>query len=620
MKAAGILRESSEKQARDGRQGLEQQKREIADYAQELSAEVTCWEQAVESASRWDRPDWEAIIDRVIQRHQRGEIDAIIFDRVDRETRNLFASVPILTRALRAGIEVHFAAEKLLLDPRDPKSLDRYLDKADESRAYVKAISNSWRRVHHNRAKAGKHPTKQNLWGFRYNGELRVADEATVPISHEAIKKFLRDKFLSTVVRWLQKDCGVTTLNSASALRRWLQNPALKGETHACGEVIRHEGLMSSTEWDEVQAILKQNSGRRPPRKGYLPIPFQCGCGARMKADKHGPRIYVHCPRCHKPYLRLDRLLPMINLATVTYIQDKRDFFGDLSVKAEIREGVLAELDEISRALNSIEARWKSIDCKLEDAKLREWQRKILEEEERSLISQHTVLEERQNRLLDKLQELPEIQVIDIQQAWDEVVRPYKVYFAPLTPNLPTLDEQKPEEQALRLLFQNSPSSFYKINNLKPFYLNPIGGPKRGEGCVIPEPPPTQGAGMANGWDSGEFNPPEQFKSILPPLDGWVWDFLRDLRAEAVLIEGRLKLRFHLKVIPHRLNETPRARSSSRWGQPPMLPRCFMAPPGMMPRCWRRQSGAIWNWGKGTASSATSATTGRRSPNTIPII
>jgi hypothetical protein len=479
-----------------------------------------------------------------------------MFDRVDRETRNLFASVPILTRALRAGIEVHFAAEKLLLDPRDPNSLDRYLDKADESRAYVKAISNSWRRVHHNRAKAGKHPTKQNLWAFRYDGELRIPDEATMPMAHEAIKMFLRDKFLSAVVRWLQKDCGATALNSPSALRRWLENPALKGETHACGEIIRHEGLISSPEWDEVQLVLKENRGRRAPRKGYLPIPFRCGCGARMKADKHGARIYVHCSRCHKPYLRLDRLLPMLSYATMAYVADKRDLLNDSVVKAEIRDRTLADLQELSKAKSRLKDQWQS----LLDQKIG-WRgpKDIVNEKEESLVSQQATLDEKENRLLDEIKEIPEIQVVDIQKAWENVIEPYEVHFTQLSPTPPTLDERKPDEFGLKLLLQGQPSSFHRINNIKPLYLSPMGGPKPGEGCVIPMPPvppSMQGTGTSSVWSSNEFNPQEQFKSAIP-LDSWVWNFLRDLKAEALVENGRVKLRFHLKVLPRRPNKTP---------------------------------------------------------------
>ncbi|MBA7607954.1 hypothetical protein ES703_15124 [subsurface metagenome] len=562
IKAEGILRESSPKQAQAHKQGLDQQSNEIAQFARELGAEIVRWETIVESASRWDRPVWETVIDGIIQRHLRSDNDAIIFDRVDRETRNLFASVPILDKALRAGIKVYFAADELELDPRNPEVTDQYLNKADEARSYAKAISKGWRRVHHNRARHGKHPTGQRLFGFRYDeDENRILDEALVPIAREAVKRVIREKLLSPVVRWLVDEQHVTALNSLGALRRWLENPALKGETHACGEVINHQALLSPEEWDEVQRILDDNKGKRTPRKGYLPIPFFCQCGARMRAERHDTRVYIRCRACcRKPYLRLDRFQSMLNLATLTYIGEKRHLFSDARVKAEIRARALASLDENRKAQNRLGTSWGAfLDQKMD------WKgpRETLERKEQSLISQQATLEEEENHLLDQLVKLPKIEVVDIQEAWEEALKPYEVIFSgPFSPEPPKLDEQNPNELALKSLLETVPE-FYKINNLRPPYPSRVSG----DGVeVIPEPLAAQGTDIPSGWSDQGWQPPEQFKDVIkPPLEDSVWDFWKNLGAEAFLDDqGHTKLRFQLRVAPRRLNETPRSSSLVR--------------------------------------------------------
>ena len=533
MKVVGILRESSEEQAKKDRKGLQDQEEEILEFAAESGMEVVFWETVVESASHWDRPVWESEIEEVIKRYGRGEVGGIIFDRVDRETRNLFASIPILNRALRAGLRVFFAKERFELNPKDPEVERKYLDKAIRAIGYREAISESWQTVHHRRAGKGLHPTNQRLFSFCYNeDENRVLDEAVVPIAQQAVEMFLREKFLSPIIRWLQHDHRIFALNSPSALRRWLQNPALKGETLACGKVIQHQALVSPEVWEEIQSILDHNKGCRAPRRGYLPIPFFCSCGARMRAERHDTRIYLRCRNCcRKPYLRLDRFQAMLSLGTMTYIQEKRPIFGDLQLKAEIRERVIAKLDENTKALNRLKANWGTL---LEQKMGWRGPKEILEKKEDSLISQQATLEEEKNRLLYQLTQLPQIEVVDVQQAWDEALRPYEVHFTN------PMSSAALEEENRRMVFEG---------------YQP--GPPPGGGLEIPHELSIQGAGIPSGWGNHSWDPPEEFRRVVPPrLEDAVWELLKDLRAEAFIDQGRVKLRFQLKVTPRRLNKT----------------------------------------------------------------
>ena len=65
----------------------------------------------------WNRPKFEAAVNEAIELHKRGEMLAVLFPRVDRETRFLFSSVPLLNKIIGAGLEIYFAEEQLFLAP-----------------------------------------------------------------------------------------------------------------------------------------------------------------------------------------------------------------------------------------------------------------------------------------------------------------------------------------------------------------------------------------------------------------------------------------------------------------------------------------------------------------------
>ncbi|MFC1861565.1 recombinase family protein [Chloroflexota bacterium] len=73
-----------------------------------------------ESASGWNRPKFEAAVNEAIELHKRGKIQAVLFPRVDRETRFLFSSVPLLNKIIGEGLEVYFAESIYSLIPMIP--------------------------------------------------------------------------------------------------------------------------------------------------------------------------------------------------------------------------------------------------------------------------------------------------------------------------------------------------------------------------------------------------------------------------------------------------------------------------------------------------------------------
>ena len=62
-----------------------------------------------EPATGWNRPKFEEVVREAIRLHEAEQIGVLLFPRVDRETRFLFASFPILCEAIRSGLKVYFA-------------------------------------------------------------------------------------------------------------------------------------------------------------------------------------------------------------------------------------------------------------------------------------------------------------------------------------------------------------------------------------------------------------------------------------------------------------------------------------------------------------------------------
>ena len=123
-----------------------------------------------EPATGWDREKFQQAIHKALQLYHKGEIDALIFARVDRETRFLFGSFPLLSEIIRSGMEVYFARERLKLDPNDPESVERYLSKATQAQAYVETMRLNTMRGRKRRAlQDHKMPNGGKKWAFDYD-------------------------------------------------------------------------------------------------------------------------------------------------------------------------------------------------------------------------------------------------------------------------------------------------------------------------------------------------------------------------------------------------------------------------------------------------------------------
>lgn len=139
-----------------------------------------------ESATGWERAKFEVAVREALSLYSRGVISALLFPRVDRETRFIFGSMPLLAEVIRTGLQVYFAREKLALDPGDPESIERYLSKATQAQAYVQTMKLNTSRAKRKLLREGKLPqgTGVGIYGYTWDrvAKKRVikADEAEI--------------------------------------------------------------------------------------------------------------------------------------------------------------------------------------------------------------------------------------------------------------------------------------------------------------------------------------------------------------------------------------------------------------------------------------------------------
>ena len=123
-----------------------------------------------EPATGWDRTLFEATVREGVDLYRQGKVQALLFPRVDRETRFVAGSFGLLSEVLRNGMPVFFARDKLHLDPENPESVEHYFNKAIQAQAYVATMRENVMRATRKRAeKDHRMPTGGDKWAYKYH-------------------------------------------------------------------------------------------------------------------------------------------------------------------------------------------------------------------------------------------------------------------------------------------------------------------------------------------------------------------------------------------------------------------------------------------------------------------
>lgn len=170
MKAFTIIRVSAQDQLKG--YGPNVQWDDVLLNAQSLGLDVSAEHRRIiqESATGWNRELFETTVREGLALFQKGEVQAMLFPRVDRETRFVVGSFGLLSEVIRNGMPVFFARDRLHLDPLDPESVERYFNKAIQAQAYVTTMrENTMRAIRMRAEKDHRMPTGGNKWAYDYH-------------------------------------------------------------------------------------------------------------------------------------------------------------------------------------------------------------------------------------------------------------------------------------------------------------------------------------------------------------------------------------------------------------------------------------------------------------------
>jgi len=233
-----------------------------------------------ESATGWNREKYEAVIDEAIQLFRQGVIQVVVFPRIDRETRFIFSSAPLLSKMLEMGLYVFFARERLYLDPSDTDAVGRYLDRVSQAQAYVETMRLNTMSGRKRRARSGKLPTGGiGLYGYVYipgknEGEgVRRVNEYEAGVVRQMFSWLVDDRISGNEICRRLNSSGIPAPRGGdrwarSTVCRILRNSVYTGETFA-NRMICVEPKTGSTRpkgYKKVRRELK-------PRGEWIPLP-----------------------------------------------------------------------------------------------------------------------------------------------------------------------------------------------------------------------------------------------------------------------------------------------------------------------------------------------------------
>lgn len=337
MKAFTIIRVSAQDQLKGYGPDV-QWEDDVLGNAPSLGLEPTTEYRRIiqESATGWGRELFEATVREGLALFHKGEVEAMLFPRVDRESRFVFGSFSLLVEVVRNGMPAFFARDRFRLDPMNPEP---YFSKVIQAQAYVATMrENVMGAVRKRATKDHRMPTGGSKWAYDYHHyrKYQVPDtnsgRYTLNPQRGAWLCKLKDWVLSgeTSLKKCEKKFEELTgfkLNRAT-LWRILTDPINIGKVYA----YRHKIVMDSQgrkyrvsvpedEWvlvyedpslrifsDEEYYALKrklelnkQNSPRNtkypyPPLKGTV---YCLACNLKMQAlTTNFGTAYYRCQRC----------------------------------------------------------------------------------------------------------------------------------------------------------------------------------------------------------------------------------------------------------------------------------------------------------------------------------
>lgn len=426
-----LLRESSDPQER--KKGLTRQWRQVNRFCSSGGHTIAHYAQIIESASRGCRLEWQQAVEQAIELHHGGEIEAILFPEIDRETRNPTISIPILNLALANGVPVFFAEEKLQLDPQDPDATQTYTDGMARACAYLATMVRKCREGRFDRANEdGKLPSNTKMFGFNIVDGRRVPNQAQAEALREAAKIALKDRSWAPAVQWINDRGFRTTVGKpfkTVTLRGLFRNRALIGETVVNFKEktvpLHHEPILDVATFEALQAMLDERSLRAQRSRSTFyalsGLPF-CGCGEKFEPTKAGRnRFYYRCSKhCGEKAWKKDELEVEIFNSFTRYLEQRENQLRSLQLAQQSSEKLERDRQTAEREIEANLGDWRTLLQK----ELANYPDIIIDEEKQRLTAERESLLRCKARIDAELGALSHIDPVEVEVALTELAKP----------------------------------------------------------------------------------------------------------------------------------------------------------------------------------------------------
>jgi len=435
MKFYCLLRESSDPQM--AKKGPERQWRQLRRFCEtwpEGPHEISHYTQISESASRGSRLEWQQAVEQAIEYYHKGVVDAILFPEVDRETRNPLVSVPILNRALAAGVPVFFAEEQLCLDTKESDAIQRYTDAVAKSCSYLATMIQKCRAGRFDRADIDHRlPSNTKMFPFDIADGRRVPNQARAAALREAAPIALKERRLQPAAKWLNDQGFQTTAGkpfTTITLRGLFRNRALIGETVINFKektvVLHHEPILDVATFEALQVMLDERKRSQRSEVFYaLSGSMRCSCDEKFEPTKTGAnRYYYRCAgHCGEKPWRKDSLEWEINEAFGRYLQQREIKQQYLELAQKSRNKLEQDLSRIERDIEDNDREWKTLLRK----DLADYPDIVIKEEKQRLTTERESLFRAKAKFEAELETLPQVDPAEVEIALSELARPWQI-------------------------------------------------------------------------------------------------------------------------------------------------------------------------------------------------
>lgn len=305
----GWARVSSEQQKLSGH-SLAVQEGKLSEFAKQHGGTITKLFSVAESAKTSDaRKQFKEMLQYAKQ--NKDKVDCIVFDRVDRASRNIFDSVELLSIRRDFGIDIKFVEQDLDLNNPHDKFIFTLLTaiaELDNDNKSVIVVASMKKRVVQDGLFACKAP-----YGYRNvrskDGKRRLIE--LDPVQASRIRRIFdlyayHNHTLDSLLVTLEKEGVVYTDKLAkfrrSKLDRILKDRSYIGEVNYCDEWFpgAHEPIIDATTFQKVQTLLGSHI-YRAHEMTYAGELIRCAhCGhpitgeTKTKKTKNGLKEYVY--------------------------------------------------------------------------------------------------------------------------------------------------------------------------------------------------------------------------------------------------------------------------------------------------------------------------------------